>query len=147
MSAADYRKYQDSLSKTYLEELKSLNQEFNRLWSHIQSGYFNFFQNELDGARVQEISKEQLVHFFQTKIHPSSKSRRKLAIHMLRQKAKRTYSESQQNDMNALLARATVFTSVEAISKFKPSCALAGLPDGNPLLFKQQEILSLDVAQ
>jgi hypothetical protein len=53
MSVPDYQKFQDSLSKTYLEELKSLNQEFNRLWAHIQSGYFNFFQNELDGANQQ----------------------------------------------------------------------------------------------
>jgi insulysin len=79
MSEAEFKKYQESLKKSYLEEVKNLSQEFNRIWSHIQSSHYNFEQNELDAAKVEEITLQEAINFYEMKIHPSATLRRKVS--------------------------------------------------------------------
>jgi hypothetical protein len=62
---------------------------------------------------------------------------------MQRQKEKRSYSEIQESEMNALLSSATIFHSVETIAQFKHTCELADLPDGDIGKFKQDNVFEL----
>ena len=128
MSEAEFKKYQESLKKSYLEEVKNLSQEFNRIWSHIQSSHYNFEQNELDAAKVEEITLQEAINFYEMKIHPSATLRRKVSSHLQRQKSQMKYEENHEIVMKSVSANSITFNDLAEIRDLKKTGTLAGLP-------------------
>ena len=59
--------------------------ESNRLWSYINSEYFNFYQIDQDVKELRALSKQDIQEFFEQYISPRSKARAKLSVHLLAQ--------------------------------------------------------------
>ncbi|KZS90042.1 insulin-degrading enzyme [Sistotremastrum niveocremeum HHB9708] len=82
-----FRGLKDGLITKKLEKLKNLNEEANRFWTHLTSGYNDFFRAANDAKALQDISKANILDHFMKFVHPSSTSRRKFSIHCRAQKA------------------------------------------------------------
>lgn len=82
MPLDEFEGHKRSVVNKRLEKLKNLGSETGRYWSHIGSEYFDFLQHETDAANVRNLTKEELINFYQQYIDPSSKTRAKLAIHL-----------------------------------------------------------------
>lgn len=107
MSDSEFEGHKRSLITKRLEKLKNLDQESNRLWSHIDYEYFDFelgklnplninqFSHQLvltnliqvhhDAANIKSLTKENMIQFYNQFILPSSPLRSKLAIHLIAQ--------------------------------------------------------------
>jgi len=85
MSESDFEGHKRSLITKRLEKLKNLDQESNRLWSHIDYEYFDFELVHHDAAHIKALTKEDMIEFYNQFIIPSSPLRSKLAIHLVAQ--------------------------------------------------------------
>ena len=85
MSQNEFESHKKSLINKRLEKVKNLNQESERFWNHIIGEYFSFVQNEVDVANLKPLGKQDMIHFFNHYIHPTSPSRAKLSVHMIAQ--------------------------------------------------------------
>ncbi|KZT41760.1 hypothetical protein SISSUDRAFT_981316 [Sistotremastrum suecicum HHB10207 ss-3] len=83
-----FHRSKDGLITKKLEKLRNLNEEADRFWTHLTSGYNDFLRAANDAEALQHISKEQVLDHFMKFVHPSSISRRKLSIHCHSQRAK-----------------------------------------------------------
>ncbi|QDS69094.1 hypothetical protein FKW77_010166 [Venturia effusa] len=98
MSEEQFGKYKTSLINKRSERLKNLTSESARFWTHIVAESFDFEQVEHDVHNIDKLSKEDLIKFFDHHISPNSKSRAKLAIHLVAQGAPSTVIESAPED-------------------------------------------------
>ncbi|GAA5906213.1 hypothetical protein JCM8208_000664 [Rhodotorula glutinis] len=80
MSEEDFAQEQESLAQKKLERPKSLGQESGRYWSEISSGELDFGHRERQAALIRNLSKPDLVAFFDRFISPSSSTRTKLSV-------------------------------------------------------------------
>ncbi|TGO62295.1 hypothetical protein BELL_1121g00020 [Botrytis elliptica] len=85
MSDSEFEGHKRSLITKRLEKLKNLDQESNRLWSHIDYEYFDFELVHHDAANVKALTKEDMIQFYNQFILPSSPLRSKLSIHLIAQ--------------------------------------------------------------
>ncbi|KAK4699534.1 insulysin, partial [Phenoliferia sp. Uapishka_3] len=85
MTAEDFEKQRASLVNTKLEKPKNLGQETSRYWGQIESQTFDFLHRERDASIISIITKDDLIQFFDTYIHPSP-TRAKLSIQMRSQR-------------------------------------------------------------
>lgn len=85
MSNEDFEGHRRSLINKRLEKLKNMESESNRLWSYINSEYFNFFQIDRDVKELRALSKQDIQDFFEHYISPKSPARAKLSVHLLAQ--------------------------------------------------------------
>jgi len=69
-----------------LEVAKNLEEEVSRFWMHIDSGYLDFSRRTEDAEYLKTVSKQDVLSLFLTRVHPSSKTRSKLSIHVQSQK-------------------------------------------------------------
>ncbi|RMD43758.1 hypothetical protein DV735_g1339, partial [Chaetothyriales sp. CBS 134920] len=82
MSTEDFEGHKRSLIAKRLETLKNLDSETGRLWGYINGEYFNFYQVDHDVQQIREISRQDLIAFFDHYIDPASPTRAKLSIHL-----------------------------------------------------------------
>lgn len=82
MSEADFEGHKRSLITKRLEKMKNLDQESSRIWSHIDSEYFDFELVHHDAAHVKPLTKVDMAKFFDHYISPASPNRSTLAIHL-----------------------------------------------------------------
>jgi insulysin len=85
MSEEEFEGHRRSLINKRLEKLKNLSQETGRLWNHIGSEYFDFYQVDTDVAALRQLSKADIVSFYHEFIDPHSETRAKLSVHMAAQ--------------------------------------------------------------
>ncbi|KAH7350004.1 insulin-degrading enzyme [Plectosphaerella cucumerina] len=85
MSDADFEGHKRSLVVRRLEKLKNLDQESSRHWTQISSEYFSFDLAQQDAEHVKQLTKADMVEFFQTYIKPGSATRAKLSVHLVAQ--------------------------------------------------------------
>lgn len=83
MSAEEFESHRRSLVNRRQEKLKNLDSETSRFSSHIDSGYYDFFQVDEDVARIRQLTKEDMVEFFDIFIDPKSSHRAKLSVHLV----------------------------------------------------------------
>ncbi|UZJ57142.1 hypothetical protein CBS101457_006462 [Exobasidium rhododendri] len=91
MSMEDFEAQKESLIRKKMETVKNLFDESSRYWYHIQYGYFDFMQREIDIEALRSVSKQDVIDLFMKYIWPDSvDGRSKLCVHVKSQvKAKR----------------------------------------------------------
>ena len=87
MSDDGFESHKQSLITKRLEKIKNLDQESNRLWSHIIGEYLDFLQREKEVAHLRPLTKHDLVEFYNHYIHPTSPARAKLSVHAIARSA------------------------------------------------------------
>lgn len=81
-SQETFEKHRSSLILKLREKQKNLNQEAGRLWSHIQSGYFEFDQNEKDSETIAGLGLKDVQDFYEKHIKKGGLERRKFSVHL-----------------------------------------------------------------
>ncbi|KAL2752667.1 hypothetical protein ACRALDRAFT_1083325 [Sodiomyces alcalophilus JCM 7366] len=120
MSEEDFEGHKRSLIVKRLEKLKNLDQESNRHWTHISNEYFSFEQAQRDAEHIQQLSKADMVEFFDRYIKPGSPTRARLSVHLIAQA-----SAHVDEKMKAMLASLSLEESQEA--KVKAALLRPGL--------------------
>jgi insulysin len=85
MTAEEFEGHKRSLINKRLEKPKNLESETGRLWSHIGSEYFDFYQIDNEVALVRQLTKAEMQSFHSQYISPESVTRAKLSVHMIAQ--------------------------------------------------------------
>ncbi|KAL8419541.1 hypothetical protein RB594_002666 [Gaeumannomyces avenae] len=98
MNDADFESQKRSLVNKRLEKLKNLDQETSRHWNQIHTQYYDFDFAQEDAAAIRQLSKADLVEFFQHYIDPTSKFRAKLVVYLVAQ-AKSDVSTGQISEL------------------------------------------------
>ncbi|THU88604.1 hypothetical protein K435DRAFT_679530 [Dendrothele bispora CBS 962.96] len=86
MTLEAFEEQKSGLERKWREKYKNLTEEATTFMSHINSGHFDFYRNTIDADMLREITKDDVLSLFMSKVHPSSKTRSKLSIHMKSQK-------------------------------------------------------------
>ncbi|TFY62947.1 hypothetical protein EVJ58_g3532 [Rhodofomes roseus] len=86
MKAAEFREQQAGLERRWREAAKNLGEETNRYWTQIDSGYLDFLRRDHDASLVKSITKADVIAMFMSRVHPSSSTRAKIAVHLHSQK-------------------------------------------------------------
>ena len=71
MSTEDFIKFKHALKNIKLTKLKHLNEETVRIWSNIIDGYYDFDSRTRQVEILENITKDELVEFFNTFIAKS----------------------------------------------------------------------------
>ena len=87
MSDEQFDKERTSLVNRLREEPKNLVYETMGYWMHIFSGYYDFERKAKDADRIEKLSKEDMLAFFEARISPNSQERAKISVHMQSQHA------------------------------------------------------------
>ena len=85
MSQEDFESHKKSLINKRLEKDKNLSQESSRFWDHITSEYFDFYKVDRDVAGIKQLTKNDMIEFFEYHVNPISSTRAKISIHMVAQ--------------------------------------------------------------
>ncbi|KAK1519789.1 insulin-degrading enzyme [Colletotrichum abscissum] len=94
MSETDFEGHKRSLIVKCLEKLKNLDQESDRHWAQIASGYYDFELAQDNAAHIKSLTKAEMVEFFQQYIKPGSSTRAKLSVHLHAQASSSTETEA-----------------------------------------------------
>ncbi|KAF8965197.1 Metalloenzyme, LuxS/M16 peptidase-like protein [Flammula alnicola] len=86
MTEEEFRSHRNGLEKKWLEADKNLAEEVSKYLVHINSGHWDFFRSEKDAALLKAITKSDVLQLFLSRVHPSSRTRSKLSVHMISQK-------------------------------------------------------------
>ncbi|GAA5919925.1 hypothetical protein JCM1841_000046 [Sporobolomyces salmonicolor] len=86
MGEDEFGKERESLAAKKEERAKSLAQESARFWAQIETNELDFASREREAATIRQLTKKDIIDFFQTYISPSSSSRTKLSILMRSQR-------------------------------------------------------------
>lgn len=94
MSEADFAAQKESLIRKKMETVKNLFDESSRYWHHINFGYYDFLQREVDIEALRMVKKEDVIEMFTRYISPESpQGRSKLCVHIKSQVKARRISE------------------------------------------------------
>ncbi|KAJ7217183.1 Metalloenzyme, LuxS/M16 peptidase-like protein [Mycena pura] len=105
MSPEEFAEHKDSLKKRWLEEEKNMQEEMTRLATHVTTGHWDFLRHEKDAERIQDVTKEDVLRMFLSDVHPASKTRAKLSVHMKSQKPRQPRVSSAAADAFEELVR------------------------------------------
>jgi len=83
LSEEDFSKFRDALLKTKLEKFTSLNSESNFHWGQIKRNQFCFNRRQIEAALAPKLTKADVIAFYKKYILPTSKTCRKLSIHVV----------------------------------------------------------------
>ncbi|KAL2919739.1 metalloprotease [Polyrhizophydium stewartii] len=122
MPSEEYAEHQAALVGRITENDKNLDEESERLWSHISPIYYDFEQHLLDAEQIPLVSKDSLLAFFRKHFAPSSNARRKVSVHMRSQKLA---AGAAGPEGEAVLARSVVLDENVNLSAFKESLELS----------------------
>ncbi|EAU88742.1 insulin-degrading enzyme [Coprinopsis cinerea okayama7 len=86
MSDEEFAEHKKSLERKWLEVDKNMNDEASRFISQINSGQLDFLRNENDARFLSSVTKQDVEELFLSKVHQSSPTRSKLAVHMISKK-------------------------------------------------------------
>ncbi|KAF8643775.1 hypothetical protein AX16_008794 [Volvariella volvacea WC 439] len=82
MEPEEFENHKTSLRQRYLETDKNLSDEVNRYFAHINSGQLDFLRRYNDAALLKEITKDNVLELFNSRVDASSPLRTKLSIHI-----------------------------------------------------------------
>ena len=77
---------------------------------------------------MEKITLDQIINFFQMKIHPKAQGRRKVSSHLQRQNSQRNYEEVHELAMKSVSSTSITLTDLAEIRELKKTGTLAGLP-------------------
>ncbi|KAG9014054.1 Insulinase (Peptidase M16) [Tulasnella sp. JGI-2019a] len=87
MSEEEFGQKRQGLIDKKLEKYKNLGEETSSFWNHINNGYHDFMRRSIDAENLKSVSRQEVLDLFMEKIHPASKSRSKLSLHLRSQTA------------------------------------------------------------
>ncbi|KAI1492445.1 peptidase M16 inactive domain-containing protein [Biscogniauxia mediterranea] len=96
MSESDFEGHKRSVIIKRLEKVKNLDQETGRHWAQISNEYYDFEAAQQDAAQVKQLTKAELIEFYQTFIHPTSPTRAKLVVQLIAQSTSPKSKESEE---------------------------------------------------
>ncbi|KAG0637204.1 Metalloenzyme, LuxS/M16 peptidase-like protein [Tuber brumale] len=82
ISEKDFRGHINSVIVKRTEKLKNLNQESKRLWGYISSELYDFSQIDIEVDIIRNITKAEMLDFYNKFIDPASPTRSKASVHM-----------------------------------------------------------------
>ena len=85
MTTEEFEGHRRSIINKRLEKLKNLESETGRLWGHIGSECFDFYQIDNEVALLRQLTKAEMQSFYSKYITPESPTRAKLSLHMIAQ--------------------------------------------------------------
>ncbi|KAI5780940.1 Metalloenzyme, LuxS/M16 peptidase-like protein [Geopyxis carbonaria] len=94
-----------------MERLKNLEQESSRLWARIGNEVYDFFLHETDVEILKNITKQEVVDFYNEYISPDSPNRSKMSVQM-----KAAAKPDDEEKLKALVDALTQFLSAGSIS-------------------------------
>lgn len=125
MDAGAFEEQKSGLEKKLSEKVKTIGEETNQFWAHIDNGYLDFTRREFtpfnastwmltadfilgpkDVEILKTITKSDILELFLTRVHPSSSTRSKLSVHCLSQKPRPKQISAAAGQAFASLARA-----------------------------------------
>ncbi|CAJ0579250.1 unnamed protein product, partial [Mesorhabditis spiculigera] len=80
MPDTEFKDHVDALANKRLEKPKNLKQRYNKLWSEIAHREFHFNRAEDEVALLREVTKDELLAFFDKKIRRDGAERRKFVV-------------------------------------------------------------------
>ncbi|KAI0010148.1 LuxS/MPP-like metallohydrolase [Xylariaceae sp. FL0662B] len=85
MSDTEFESHKRSVIIKRLEKLKNLDQETGRHWTQIANEYYDFEAAQRDAVRVKELTKTEMVEFYNTYVNPTSPTRAKIVVQLIAQ--------------------------------------------------------------
>ncbi|KAF3769957.1 hypothetical protein M406DRAFT_248220 [Cryphonectria parasitica EP155] len=85
MSDSDFEGHKRSVVIKLLEKTKNLDEETNRLWGQVSNEYYDFDLPQKAASQVKQLTKQEMVDFFDHYISPTSPARAKLSVWMVAQ--------------------------------------------------------------
>ncbi|KAL5612804.1 hypothetical protein BROUX41_004112 [Berkeleyomyces rouxiae] len=82
MSSADFETHKRSVIVRRLKKYDNLHSETSRFHSQITSGYYRFDIGQQDAEHVKEVTKKDILDFFNTYISTKSKTTAKLSVEL-----------------------------------------------------------------
>ncbi|KIY63428.1 insulin-degrading enzyme [Cylindrobasidium torrendii FP15055 ss-10] len=82
MTPEVFEEQKGGLEKRWREAYKNILEEATSFMWHISTDDLDFLRSTLDADLLSEITKEDVLDLFLTKVHPASKTRAKLSVHM-----------------------------------------------------------------
>ncbi|CAO3590985.1 unnamed protein product [Absidia cylindrospora] len=82
MTDTDFASQVASLIADKKEKFNNMGQEGGKYWADIESGYYEFDDVDKDVAELLTLNKTDLIDFYHTYLHPTSKKFRKFSVHM-----------------------------------------------------------------
>ncbi|KAG8529895.1 uncharacterized protein KY384_005376 [Bacidia gigantensis] len=119
MSAEEFQSHKRSLINKRLEKLKNLSQETSRIWTYIQSEYYDFFAREAEANYIEPLTKPEMIEFFKHYIDPSSPTRAKLSVHLKAQVTPKSIAGSmtpaeQKEKVLSVISKSLTAAGIEA---------------------------------
>ncbi|KAK7570948.1 hypothetical protein V3481_019038 [Fusarium oxysporum f. sp. vasinfectum] len=82
MSETELEDHKRSLIVRRLEKLGKLEEESKQHWDEIESEEYDFEFRQLDAARIRQLTKAEIVDFFNQHLNPTSSQRARLSIYL-----------------------------------------------------------------
>ncbi|SCV61193.1 related to insulysin precursor (metalloendopeptidase) [Fusarium fujikuroi] len=82
MSEIEFESHKRSLIVSRLEKPMALHEESRQHWAEINSEEYDFEICQNDAARIRQLTKAEIVDFFNQHLNPSSTQRARLSIHL-----------------------------------------------------------------
>ncbi|KAF7363794.1 Insulin-degrading enzyme [Mycena sanguinolenta] len=105
MTPEVFAEHKESVKKRWTEAEKNLTEEVTRLAVHVTNGQWDFLRNEKDAEFIAQVTKEDVLRMFLNDVHPASKTRAKLSVHMQSQKPRQPRVSSAAAEAFAVLVR------------------------------------------
>ncbi|EWY79466.1 insulysin [Fusarium oxysporum NRRL 32931] len=82
MSETEFEDHKRSLIIRRLEKLGKLEEESKQHWAEIESEEYDFEFPQLDAARIRQLTKAEIVDFFNQHLNPTSSQRARLSTYL-----------------------------------------------------------------
>ncbi|KAF1813871.1 LuxS/MPP-like metallohydrolase [Eremomyces bilateralis CBS 781.70] len=82
MTDIQFEKHKRAIINRRLERLKNLSSETDRFTTHILSERFDFLEHEIGATYITNLTKSDIIAFYNEYISPASPTRAKLTVHL-----------------------------------------------------------------
>ncbi|KAJ8083457.1 metalloprotease [Marasmius tenuissimus] len=117
------------LVKKWTEKHKNLYEEAPAYWGFIDNGTLDFYQHENDAKELVDVTKEEVMECFMQTVHPSSKTRSKLSVHIHAANGKESNSEEPVQGPVYIEDLDAFRKSLERSQKYPPAVSWDDVPD------------------
>ncbi|KAK1219159.1 metalloprotease [Marasmius sp. AFHP31] len=132
LTAEVFSEQKSGLVKKWTEEHKNLYEEAPAYWGFIDNGTLDFYRHENDAKELVNVTKEEVMECFMRTVHPSSKTRSKLSVHIHAADGGGSKSEGPRpvyiEDLDAFRK------SLERSQKYPPAVSWDDVPEQRSLL-------------
>ena len=121
MSEEEFETNKQGLVAKRLEKPKKLSARAARYWNEIVCQQYNFNRDEIETKELKNITKENIIEFFDIYICPKSNTRKKLACYIMP-------SDTSEIKVETIPELEVIPENVEDVSAYKSSLPLNPVP-------------------